>query len=160
MNNLKHDLPDGHVSVCQICESEKLLPIISLGHHAPCDSLLWPSQLNEPERTYPLNLVRCPDCGLVQIDYVVAAGELFFPDYPYRSGITSTLVGNLKSTGPTIMERFGVQAGTLAVDIGSNDGTLLSGFKEAGMKVLGVEPTNISRIANESGIETMVKLRW
>jgi hypothetical protein len=132
-----------------------LITVINLGHHAPCDSLLWPKQLAEPERTYPLNLLRCPDCGLVQIDYAVAAEELFFPDYPYRSGITSTLVGNLKSTGPTIMKRFGVSAGTLAIDIGSNDGTLLSGFKEAGMKVLGVEPTNISRIANESGIETI-----
>ena len=154
-NVQQHDLPEGHLSACQICGSKKLLPIISLGHHAPCDSLLWPKQLYEPERLYPLNLIRCPDCGLVQIDYVVAAGELFFPNYPYRSGITPTLVGNLKSTGPTIMKRFGISAGTLAIDIGSNDGTLLSGFKEAGMRVLGVEPTNISRIANESGIETV-----
>jgi hypothetical protein len=151
----EHDLPEGHLCACQICGSKKLLPIISLGHHAPCDSLLWPTQLYEPERSYPLNLIRCADCGLVQIDYVVAATELFFPNYPYRSGITPTLVRNLKSTGPTIMKRFGIPSGTLAIDIGSNDGTLLSGFKEAGMKVLGVEPTNISCIANESGIETL-----
>jgi hypothetical protein len=155
MNVLQHDLPTGHLVNCQICGSENLIPIISLGHHAPCDSLLWPKQLHEPEQTYPLNLVRCPDCGLVQIDYVVAAEELFFPDYPYRSGITSTLVGNLKSTGPTIMNRFDLPTGRLAIDIGSNDGTLLSGFKEAGMNVLGIEPTNISRIANENGIETI-----
>lgn len=151
----QHDLPNGHLNTCQICGSKNLLPIICLGHHAPCDSLLWPKQLNEPERTYPLNLVRCSDCGLVQIDYVVAAEELFFPDYPYRSGITPTLVGNLKSTGPTIMKRFGIPAGLLAIDIGSNDGTLLGGFKDAGMKVLGVEPTNIANIANENGIETL-----
>jgi len=150
-----HDLPVGHLDTCQICGSEKLLPVISLGHHAPCDSLLWPNQLHEPERTYPLNLVLCQDCGLVQIDYVVAAEELFFLDYPYRSGITSTLVSNLRSTGPIIMKRFDVSAGKLAIDIGSNDGTLLSGFKQAGMRVLGVEPTNISRIANQNGIETL-----
>lgn len=150
-----HDLANGHLDACQICGSNHLIPVINLGHHAPCDSLLWPNQLLEPEKTYPLNLVRCPECSLVQIDYVVAAEELFFPNYPYRSGITSTLVGNLKSSGPTILKRFSVPTGTLAVDIGSNDGTLLSGFKEAGMKVLGVEPTNISRIANESGIETI-----
>ncbi len=155
MKNVQHDLPHGHLDTCQICGSEKLLPIISLGHHAPCDSLLWPKKLHEPERTYPLNLVRCPDCGLVQIDYAVAAEELFFPDYPYRSGITNTLVGNLKSTGPTVMRRFAVPVGKLAIDIGSNDGTLLSGFKDAGLRVLGVEPTNISRIANECGIETI-----
>jgi len=156
MNNFpSHDLANGHLETCQISGAGNLIPVINLGHHAPCDSLLWPKQLKGPERTYPLNLVRCPDCSLVQIDYVVAAEELFFPDYPYRSGITSTLVGNLKSTGPTIMKRFGIPAGKLAIDIGSNDGTLLSGFKEAGMKVLGVEPTNIANIANESGIQTV-----
>lgn len=150
-----HDLNPGRIEGCQICGSTGLLPILSLGHHAPCDSLLWPAQLHQPERTYPLDLVRCPDCGLVQIDYVVAPEELFFPEYPYRSGITSTLVGNLRSTGPTIMQRYGVAAGGLAIDIGSNDGTLLSGFRDAGMRVLGIEPTNIAEIANESGIETL-----
>jgi hypothetical protein len=107
------------------------------------------------ERTYPLNLVRCEDCGLVQIDYAVAAEELFFADYPYRSGITSALVGNLHSTGPTITKRFKFQSGGLAIDIGSNDGTLLSGYKDTGMTVLGIEPTNIAKIANENGIETI-----
>ena len=95
------------------------------------------------------------DCGLVQIDYVVNPEELFFPGYPYRSGITSTLVNNLRSTGPTIMQRYGIATGNLAIDIGSNDGTLLSGFKDAGMRVLGVEPTNIAHIANNNGIETI-----
>jgi len=150
-----HDLSPGYIDHCQICGAGDLQPVIDLGHHAPCDSLLWPRQLREPERTYPLNLVRCPECGLVQIDYVVAAEELFFPDYPYRSGITSTLVGNLRSTGPTIMARYGVGKGGLAIDIGSNDGTLLSGFRDAGMRVLGIEPTNIAKIANDNGIETV-----
>lgn len=150
-----HDLNPGHIEVCQICGSKDLLSILNLGHHAPCDSLLWPTQLSQPERTYPLKLLRCSDCGLVQIDYVVAPEELFFPEYPYRSGITSTLVGNLRSTGPTIMQRYSVTAGGLAIDIGSNDGTLLSGFRDAGMRVLGVEPTNIAAIANRNGIETL-----
>ena len=150
-----HDLNPGPLSACQICGSEPLLPILDLGHHAPCDSLLWPAQLRQCERTYPLNLVRCSDCGLVQIDYVVSPEELFFPDYPYRSGITASLVSKLRSTAPTIMERFGVAPGNFAIDIGSNDGTLLSGFRDAGMRVLGIEATNIARIANENGIETI-----
>lgn len=149
-----HDLSPGQIDGCQICGAKDLQPIMSLGHHAPCDSLLWPEQLHRAERTYPLDLIRCPDCGLVQIDHVVAPEELFFPEYPYRSGITSTLVGNLRSTGPTIMQRYGIGGG-LAIDIGSNDGTLLSGFRDAGMQVLGVEPTNIARIANENGIDTI-----
>lgn len=149
-----HDLLPGHIEQCQICASKNLLPIIHLGHQPPCDSLLWPEQLKKSESTYPLNMVRCTDCGLAQIDYAVDPAELFFPEYPYRSGITSTLVSNLRSTGPTIMDRYGLEKNTLAIDIGSNDGTLLSGFKDAGMRVLGVEPTNIADIANENGIET------
>jgi C-methyltransferase C-terminal domain/Putative zinc binding domain/Methyltransferase domain len=150
-----HDLPPGPLGACQICGGDQLQPILALGHHAPCDSLLWPEHLRQCERTYPLNLVRCPHCGLVQIDYVVAPEELFFPDYPYRSGITPSLVTKLRSTAPTIMERYGIAAGNLAIDIGSNDGTLLSGFRDAGMRVLGIEATNIAKIANESGIETI-----
>ena len=150
-----HDLSPGHIDGCQICGASELIPIINLGHQAPCDSLLWPEQLRKPEKTYPLNLVRCPECSLVQIDYVVNPEELFFPDYPYRSGITTSLVNNLRSTGPKVMERYGIATGGLAIDIGSNDGTLLSGFLDAGMRVLGVEPTNIAQIANANGIETI-----
>jgi hypothetical protein len=154
MLKINHDLSPGKINGCQICNSKQLSDILRLGHFAPCDSLLWPTQLDKPERTYPLNLVRCKKCSLVQIDYVVAPEELFFPDYPYRSGITPTLVTNLRATGRTIMDRLGINKG-LVIDIGSNDGTLLSGFKDAGMQVLGIEPTNIAKIANDNGLETI-----
>ena len=149
------DLDHGILNKGQIFGNKYFNHFVNFGHLAPCDSLLWPEQLGKMEPTYPLNLVRCQDCGLVQINYAVDPAELFFPEYPYRSGITSTLVNNLRSTGPTIMERYNVARNTLAIDIGSNDGTLLSGFKDAGMRVLGIEPTNIANIANENGIETI-----
>lgn len=152
-----HDLDTGHISCCQICGSSDLEPIMSFGHIAPCDSLIWPEQLKKGETLYPLNLLHCNECSLAQIDYVVDPEELFFPEYPYRSGITSTLVNNLRSTGPTVVDRFNISKDTMAVDIGSNDGTLLSGFKDLGMKVLGIEPTNIAKIANEDGIETIME---
>ena len=154
-NRPTHDLTNGHLDTCQICGSKDLVPIINFGHIAPCDSLLWPENLKESESLYPLNLVRCKGCTLVQIDYVVDPSELFFPEYPYRSGITKTLVENLRSTGPEIVRRFGIEGDNLVVDIGSNDGTLLSGFKDIGMRVLGIEPTNIADIANDSGITTI-----
>lgn len=150
-----HDLVAGAQDACQICGSANLIEVLDLGHQAPCDSLLWPKHLRLVEKIYPLQFVRCGDCGLAQINYVVEPSELFFPEYPYRSGITPTLVTNLKSTGPKIKSRFGLSSGDLAIDIGSNDGTLLKGFKDAGMRVLGIEPTNIACIANEAGIETI-----
>jgi C-methyltransferase C-terminal domain/Putative zinc binding domain/Methyltransferase domain len=149
------DLPNGALDRCQICGAADLEPIVDLGHQPPCDSLLTPAQLKEAEPTYPLNLVRCGDCGLVQIDYVVPREVLFHPDYPYRSGITPTLARNLHGTGTLLVEKYGLVPGALAIDIGSNDGTLLSGFKDKGLRVLGVEATNIARIANLAGIDTI-----
>jgi hypothetical protein len=149
------DLKPGALSSCQICGSERLQQIIDMGFCAPCDSLLTKGQLRAPEASYPLNLLRCRDCGLVQIDYVVDPKELFFPDYPYRSGITDTLKANLHAMAGHVGERIGLRAGSLVVDIGSNDGSILEGFKARGMRVTGVEPTKIARIAQAAGIPTI-----
>lgn len=149
-----HDIAVGPIGACQICGSRNIEPVIDLGHQAPCDSLLTPSQLQHAESTYPLRLVRCVDCGLTQIDYAVEPEVLFHREYPYRSGITETLRNNLRSTAFSIIDRFGVPEGSLAIDLGSNDGTLLSGFRDRGMRVLGIEPTNIAQIAREAGIDT------
>ena len=151
----EHNLAVGHINRCQICGNTELELILDLGHHAPCDSLLWPKDLNRPEETFPLKLYRCDECSLVQIDHVVSPEKLFFPDYPYRSGITPTLVQNLRSTSTRIIDQFNIEKNCLAIDIGSNDGTLLGGFKDAGMRVIGVEPTNIAEIANNNGIPTI-----
>lgn len=150
-----HDLPTGPLDACQICGSDDLVSIIDLGHQPPCDSLLTLEQLREPERHYPLRLIRCRACDLVQIDHVVPAEVVFHAEYPYRSGITPTLVKNLQGTATTIVDRYGINKNDLAIDIGSNDGTLLKGFKSRGVRVLGVEATNIAQIANAEGIETI-----
>ena len=152
---MHQDLLNGPIDYCQICASHDLVQIINLGHQAPCDSLLTREQLRHAETTYPLDLVRCLDCGLVQINYVVPPEVLFHLEYPYRSGITGTLAKNLRGTGELLADRYNLGPNSLAVDIGSNDGTLLRGFKDKGVRVLGVEATNISLIANEEGIETL-----
>ena len=156
-NSNIHNLNNGNINYCQICRNNKLKNIINFGHQAPCDSLIWPEKLNEPETRYPLNLLRCEECGLVQIDHVVDPEELFFAEYPYRSGITSTLANNLRTTASTIVKRFNLPQHGLAVDLGSNDGTLLEGFQLENMRVLGIEPTNIAKLANEKGIKTIQK---
>lgn len=150
-----HDLPLGKIDHCQVCGNKNLYNAIDLGHQPPCDSLLWPRQLDEAERVYPLRFQVCHDCSLAQIDYVVAPEELFFPDYPYRSGITQTLVEKLSRTAVATLERYPFANDSLVIDIGSNDGTVLSAFQKRGMRVLGVEATNIAKLANESGIETL-----
>ncbi len=150
-----HDLSTGSLNSCQICSSTDLALVLDLGHQPPCDSLLTSAQLREVEKSYPLRFLRCRECGLAQIDYVVPPEVVFHPEYPYRSGITNTLVKHLHNTAGTIVDSYKIPVGELAVDIGSNDGTLLKGFKARSMRGLGIEATNIAQIANADGIETI-----
>jgi C-methyltransferase C-terminal domain/Putative zinc binding domain/Methyltransferase domain len=153
---IQHDAAPGKLERCQITGSSNLNLVIDLGHQPPCDSLLTAEMLHKPEKTYPLRLMHCPDSGLAQLDYIVDGSEIYYPDYPYRSGISWPLEQYQRAFADRIVARFAIAPGALCVDIGSNDGTLLTGFKRHGCRALGVEPTNIARIAREeNGIETI-----
>lgn len=150
-----HDIASGPVTSCQICGSKNLELVIDLGHQPLCDSLPSAAQLNAPEKTFPLRQMWCRDCSLSQLDYVVPGDEVYHPEYPYRSGITKELAVYQAALAQEAISELGLAKDSLIVDIGSNDGTLLGGFKTRGMRVVGVEPTNISKIAREAGIETV-----
>ena len=153
---IDQDVKPGRLDRCQITGSSELNLVIDLGHQPPCDSLLTAEMLNQPEKTYPLRLMHCPESGLAQLDYVVDGSEIYYPDYPYRSGISRPLEVYQRAFADGIVKRFAISPGALCVDIGSNDGTLLTGFKRHGCRALGVEPTNIARIArSENDIETI-----
>ena len=156
MNSLNHDITPGPVTKCQITGSENLELVIDLGNQPLCDSLLSSDQINQPEVYYPLRLYVCPESGLAQLDYAVDGNVVYHPDYPYRSGITKEIEVYQRAFAEGVVKKLGVPEGSLCVDVGSNDGTLLTGFKKLGMRALGVEPTNIAKIAKEeNGIETI-----
>lgn len=153
---IDHDAVPGKLEHCQITGSTNLNLVIDLGHQPPCDSLLTAAMLDLPEKTYPLRLMHCPESGLAQLDYVIEGSEIYYPDYPYRSGISKPLETYQRAFADRIVERFNIAPGSLCLDIGSNDGTLLTGFKRHNCRVLGVEPTNIAAIArSENGVETI-----
>lgn len=141
-----HDASPGPLTRCQITGSENLNLVIDLGHQPLCDGLLSREDLGKEEKTYPLRLMHCPDSGLAQLDYVVDGTEVYPPTYPYRSGISKPLAEYQRAFADRVVERFGKG---LAVDLGSNDGTLLTGFVRNECRVLGVEPTNVAKIAEE-----------
>jgi hypothetical protein len=146
-----HDVAVGPLKHCQITGSTNLFEAIDLGHQPPCDALL--DSLDVPEKTYPLRLMICPESGLAQLDYVVDGSEIYPPTYPYRSGITKPLADYQKAFADGVVARFGKG---FVVDVGSNDGTLLTGFWRNGCHVMGVEPTNVAKIAwDENGVETI-----
>jgi hypothetical protein len=151
-----HDIVPGKLSRCQISGSENLELVIDLDCQPLCDSLLTKDQLDKPETYYPLSLYICPESGLAQLDYVVDGSVVYYPDYPYRSGITKELEVYQRAFAQGIVKELDISKGSLCVDIGSNDGTLLTGFRGQEMRTLGVEPTNIAKIARqENGIETI-----
>ncbi|MBI2627862.1 MAG: methyltransferase domain-containing protein [Candidatus Niyogibacteria bacterium] len=147
----------GAIKKCQICSDNKLENILSLGHQALVSSYLSKEELQKSEMTYPLNFCRCAKCGLLQLDYIVEPQTAFHKAYPYQTGMTNMLIKNFCSLAELLIKNYKLKSDDLIVDIGSNDGTLLKGFKKNGMRVLGVEPTNVAKIAIKNGIPTIQK---
>lgn len=145
----------GHLTHCQACNHTELELVLDLGHHAMVQGYLTSEGLHEPEATFPLALCRCTNCQLVQLDYTVDPQIVFPKSYPYRSGLTNMLIRNFRQLADTLETSGQVKAGELIIDIGSNDGTLLQAFKDKGMSVLGIEPTDAAIVANENGIPTI-----
>ena len=151
---IDHDAAPGKLDRCQISGSANLNLVIDLGHQPLCDAL--PTTIEAPETTYPLRLNHCPDSGLAQLDYVVQGSEVYPPSYPYRSGISVPVLDYQHALADEIVTRLRLSAKSLCVDVGSNDGTLLTGFRRRGVRTLGIEPTEVARIARaENDIETI-----
>lgn len=158
MRKPNHDAKLGILDHCQITGSRNLFEAISLGHQPPCSALPTDATLREPETHYPLRLMICPDSGLGQLDYVVDGKILFPTEYSYRPGITAPLRDHLQALAKEVVTNLGIPAKSLCVDVGSNDGTLPSYFRDNGMKVLGVEPTNMAKIAfKQNKVKTIQK---
>jgi SAM-dependent methyltransferase len=104
---------------------------------------------------FPLSVHVCKHCGHAQLPVIVNP-ERLFRDYVYVSGTSSVFVSHFEKYAESLIEQFNLKSGSLVIDIGSNDGTLLKFFKKAGMRVLGIDPAKeIAQKATESGIETV-----
>jgi len=139
-------------STCRLCESGGLTQVLSLAPTPPANAFMHKDQLHQPQEKFPLDIFICNSCAHVQMLDVVNP-EILFRHYVYVSGTSPVFVKHFENYANTLINRFG--AGNLAVDIGSNDGTLLSFFKAGGFNVLGVDPAvNLAEEATSRGIET------
>ncbi len=139
---------------CQICGS-LTIPGLDLGLQPVGDLVLSLSQLNQPETFYPLKLHHCMECGLTQLSYIVNP-KVVYKNFPFVSGTTRTATKHLQSLPRQLVKMMKLDAKSFAVDIGSNDGTLLKGYIPFDVKFLGIDPSGDPvRIANEQGIETL-----
>ncbi len=142
------------VDRCQISGSDNLESVLFLGYLPPVNQMHPIGQRPAEQPAYPAELLYCPDSHLVQLGLIVDKNILFAPDYPYTSGTTKILRDNFAHLYNEATGLITLATDDLVIDIGSNDGTLLSNFN-AGHAVLGIEPTDMAQLANERGIRTM-----
>lgn len=126
----------GNHSYCRICDRPLPHPFLSLGNQPLANNLS--TSPNAVVSLYPLELTRCSFCSLVQLTHVVPREDLF-DNYLYTPSQSATFVKHFTDMAQGLEAKLGLKDGDLVVDIGSNDGLLLSKFRE-GIRVLGIEP--------------------
>lgn len=137
---------------CRLCGCLDLDTVLELEPTPPANEFVKASDPVQEE--IPLYLARCRDCGHVQLPVVVDP-ERLFRNYVYVSGTSPSFVEHFRSYAGECIDKFSMERGDLVVEVGSNDGTMLRFFKEAGMTVLGIDPAKaIAARATQDGIDT------
>lgn len=130
--------------------------MIDLGHQPPSNAYLTAEQLAGPELTYPLRLLVCTECWLVQLPAHAAAEELFTPDYAYFSSTSSSWCTHAERFVAEAVERLNLGGQSKVVELASNDGYLLQYVQQRGIPCMGIEPTHATaEAARAKGILTL-----
>ena len=141
---------------CRMCDSKSLKKAMSLSPTPPGNDFLSKDELHHVEDKYPLDLYFCNKCFHIQLGHVVKPEILYQKNYSYVSATSQHFIDHLEQYSKDMISRFGLQVNDLVVDVGSNDGTCLSFFRESGMKVIGIDPAgDIAEKASENGIQTI-----
>ena len=141
---------------CRLCGAELEHTFVDLGMSPLCESYLAAGQLDAMEPYFPLRVLVCGRCFLVQLGEYVTP-EHIFREYAYFSSYSTTWVAHAKAYCEMIAPRLGLGPDSLVVELASNDGYLLRHFLPLGIPVLGIEPAaNVARVAIDSGIATRV----
>ena len=143
------------ITGCRSCENPDLQMIVSFGRTPLANALLREDELDKPDETFPLDLVYCPKCTLVQITETVPP-ERLFREYVYFSSVSDTAVKNAQEIAERMMQMRNLDQDCLVVEIASNDGYLLQFYRGRGIPVLGIEPAlKIAEVARGRGIPTL-----
>ncbi len=141
---------------CRFCHSEDLELFLDLGFTPLGNKFLTYEDLQKPEINYPLQVYLCNSCKLSQLGYVPPPEEVYNENYAYEAGITKLRREHHFEMAESIVRKYELPKNSFVIDIGSNVGILLEGFKNQGMTVLGVDASNnVAEIARKKGIETI-----
>lgn len=140
---------------CRVCGGDDRVEILSLGEMPLSDRLLSPEQLDRPESRYPLTLMYCRQCSLVQIRENVSPEILFCEDYPYYSSFSDAWVEHCRQNALELIETRALGETSLVVEIACNDGYMLRNFHHRGIPVLGIDPADPVEEAAKLGISVI-----
>ena len=144
------------VPTCRLCRRSLHHTFVDLGMSPLCESFVPAEKLDAMEPFYPLHVLVCDECFLVQLREYVSP-EHIFTEYAYFSSYSTSWVAHAKSYCAMIKDRLGLGANSFVIEIASNDGYLLQHFAPLGVPVLGVEPAaNVAKVAQEKGVPTRV----
>src|SRR3989338_1489319 len=142
---------------CRICGSRLPAPFLDFGPMPLANAFLRSLDEAAAEARYPLAVAGCESCGLVQLNHVVPAEQLY-SSYIYVSSTSEAVRRHARWLAQELPGRYQWGASDLLVEVASNDGTVLKAFQQAGIQVLGVEPAvNIAALAEQDGVPTAVK---
>ena len=141
---------------CRHCQTDLSLPLIDLGSAPPSNAYLTSVTLRRPEKWFPLKVLVCENCWLVQAEAYSRAAELFNDEYAYFSSFSSQWLAHAKAYVTAMVERFSLSRQSQVVEIACNDGYLLQFVQELKIPCLGVEPTSgTATAARSKGIEVI-----
>ncbi len=141
---------------CRHCAAPLSLPLVDLGAAPPSNAYLTTAALERPEKWFPLRVLVCERCWLVQTQDFADAHELFDGDYAYFSGFSTTWVEHARRYVEELSEELGLGASSMVVEVASNDGYLLQHVQARGVPCLGIEPTaSTAAAARAKGIEVV-----
>src|SRR6185369_1441135 len=126
---------------CRHCAANLSLQLVHLGSAPPSNAYLSKDELARPERRYPLRVLVCERCWLVQTEDFADQAELFGPDYAYFSGFSATWLAHVEEYADTMIRRFNLGPTSHVVEVEAPDGSLLEFFQRRGIPSTGVEPT-------------------
>ena len=139
------------------CGASLTLTFLDLGMSPIANDLIPFEKVNEPEAFYPLHVLTCLQCALVQLPEVASRESLFRSDYMYFSSYSSTWLEHSQRYVMTMIELLKLNSNDLVIEVASNDGYLLQYFNHEGIQVLGVEPAaGVAQAAIEKGINTVI----
>lgn len=139
---------------CRHCGSELHLPFLDLGNAPPSNAYLTEAAIRAPEIWFPLRILVCESCWLVQTEDHAGREALFTQDYAYFSSFSTTWLAHAQCYVAQMIKRFGLSAHSCVVEVAANDGYLLQYVKQAGIPCYGIEPTtSTASAARSKGID-------